>query len=185
MRADTGAQIAIMNGGGVRANIEPGEVTLGHVLTVHPFGNLLSTFEATGATIVAALENGVSGLQVEGGVLLRDGAPGRFPQVSGLRYSFDPNLEPGSRVTSVEVLGEDGTYAPIDSEAIYSVATLNFIRTGGDGYSMFANDAIDPYDFGRLDYEATSEFLITNSPINYAVEGRIMIENVTIQPLTE
>lgn len=184
MRAKTGAQIAFMNGGGVRADLPAGDITLGQVLTVHPFGNLISTFSVTGADVIAALENGVSGLRVENGQLLRDGNPGRFLQVSGLRYAFDPNLEVGSRITSVEVLNEEsGEYEPIDPEAVYSAVTLNFIRTGGDGFTVFAENAIDPYDFGPVDYEITSEFLAENTPINYEPEGRIIIENVEVAPL--
>ena len=87
--ADQGIQIAIANGGGLRASIDAGEVTMGEVLTVLPFQNTLSTFQAKGSTIVAALENGVS--QVEEGA-------GRFAQVAGLKYTFDPAAEPGSRV---------------------------------------------------------------------------------------
>jgi 5'-nucleotidase len=153
------------------------------VLTVHPFGNLISTFSIKGSDVIVALENGVSGLRVENGVLLRDGNPGRFLQVSGLRYSFDPNLEVGSRITKVEVLNEAGEYVAIDPEAVYSAVTLNFLRTGGDGFTVFAENAINPYDFGRVDYEATAAFLAANTPINYAVEGRITIENATVAPL--
>ncbi len=183
MRAESGAQISIMNGGGIRADIEPGEITLGEVLTVHPFGNTISTFQASGADIIAALENGVSGIRLgDDGKVTRQGGAGRFPQVSGLRYSFDPNLEPGSRIVSVEVLGADGEYSPIDPEAIYSVVTNNFIRTGGDGYSMFAENAINPYDFGRPDYEVTRDYMVANSPITIGVEGRITILNAEVAP---
>ncbi len=183
MRAETGAQIAIMNGGGIRADIDEGEILLGEVLTLHPFGNLMSTFQLSGADIVAALENGVSGLTLnDAGQVSRDGAPGRFPQVSGLRFSFDPTLEAGSRIVSVEVENEDGSFSPIDETATYSVATLNFIRTGGDGYQMFADNAINPYDFGRLDYEVTRDFLVANSPISIETEGRITIVNAEVAP---
>jgi 5'-nucleotidase/UDP-sugar diphosphatase len=85
---DQGVQFAITNGGGLRASIDAGEVTMGEVLTVLPFQNTLATFQLKGADVVAALENGVS--QIE------DGA-GRFPQVSGLKYTFDVSKEPGSR----------------------------------------------------------------------------------------
>jgi 5'-nucleotidase/UDP-sugar diphosphatase len=77
---DQGIQIAIQNGGGLRASIDAGEVTMGEVLTVLPFQNTLATFQLKGSDVVAALENGVS--QIE------DGA-GRFPQVAGLKYTFD------------------------------------------------------------------------------------------------
>ena len=183
MRAETGAQIAIMNGGGIRASIEAGDITLGEVLTVQPFGNTIATFEAKGVDIIAALENGVSQLTVDAGSVIRAGAAGRFPQVSGLRYSFDPNLEPGNRVQSVEVLGEDGEYTEIDLEATYSVVTNNFVRQGGDGYSMFDENAINPYDFGRVDYEALVDYLAANSPITAETEGRITIVNAEVEPL--
>ncbi len=183
MRAETGAQIAIMNGGGVRANIEPGEITLGEVLLVHPFGNLISTFELKGADVVAALENGVSGLTLVDGKVQREGAGGRFPQVSGLRFTIDPTQAPGSRIVSVEVLGEDGEYAPIDPEAVYSVVTNNFMRTGGDGYTMLAENAINPYDFGRVDYEVLAAYLAANSPITAETEGRISYVNAEVVPL--
>jgi 5'-nucleotidase len=181
MRAETGAQIAIMNGGGIRASIEPGDITLGEVLQVQPFGNTIATFEAKGLDIVAALENGVSQLRIEAGKVIRAGAAGRFPQVSGLRYSWDPNLEPGNRVQSVEVLAEDGSYREIDPEATYTVVTNNFVRQGGDGYSMFNDNALNPYDFGRVDYEVLVDYLAANSPITAAVEGRITIVNAEVE----
>ena len=178
MRAETGAQLAITNGGGIRSNIPvgvetpadpaletPQSVTLGDVLTVLPFGNLVSTFSLSGADVIAALENGVSRIE--------DGA-GRFPQVSGLRYTFDPAAEAGSRIVSVDVLGEDGTYAPIDAAAIYTVASNDFMRRGGDGYTVFADNAIDAYDFGRPLDQVLADFIAANSPINPQIEGRVV-----------
>ena len=114
-----------------------------------PFGNLISTFELKGSDVIAALENGVVGITVENGEVVRDGAPGRFPQVAGIRFSFDPTQEAGSRIVSAEVRNEDGSYSPIDPEATYSVVSNDFMRQGGDGYVMFAENAINPYDFGR------------------------------------
>ncbi len=130
---DQGIDIAIQNGGGIRASIDAGPITMGEVLTVLPFQNSLATFTATGADVVAALENGVSAIA--------DGA-GRFPQVAGLTYAFDAEAEPGSRVSDVMVGG-----APIDLEAEYGVVTNDYVRKGGDGYAMF-EDAADAYDFG-------------------------------------
>lgn len=183
LRAETGADIAIMNGGGIRASIEPGEISLGEVITVQPFGNLISTFELKGEYVIAALENGVSQLSVEDGMVQREGASGRFPQVSGLRYTIDPTQEPGSRIVSVEVLGEDGEYAPIDPEAVYKMVSINFVRTGGDGYTVLAENSINPYDFGRVDYESLVEYLAANSPIQAEPEGRITYVNAEIVPL--
>lgn len=177
MRAETGSQIAITNGGGIRSNVpvgdptpedlalaEPMQVTLGDVLTVFPFGNLVSTFELSGADVVAALENGVS--QVEAGA-------GRFPQVSGIHFSWDGSKEAGSRIVSVEVMGEDGSYAPIDPAATYTLASNDFMRRGGDGYTVFNDNAISPYDFGKPLDQVMADYIATNSPIAPAVEGRI------------
>lgn len=177
MRAETGAQIAITNGGGIRSNVPVGaetpadvalpaplQVTLGDVLTVFPFGNLVSTFSLTGADVVAALENGVS--------LVEEGA-GRFPQVSGIRYSWDGSKPTGSRLVSVEVLGTDGTYTPIDPAATYTLVSNDFMRRGGDGYEVFATNAVDPYDFGKPLDQVLQEYIAANSPIAPMVEGRI------------
>ena len=134
---DQGITIAIQNGGGLRASIDAGEVTMGEVLTVLPFQNTLATFEATGQQIIDALENGVS--QVEEGA-------GRFPQVAGLKFTWKASNEPGNRVLDVQVAEGDG-FVPIDPAKTYGVVTNNFMRKGGDGYRMFA-DAANAYDFG-------------------------------------
>jgi 5'-nucleotidase len=184
MRANTGAQIALMNGGGIRADIDEGEITMGEILTVQPFQNLQSTLQLTGADVIAALENGVSQLQLDAnGNVQREGAAGRFLQVSGLRYTIDPTLEPGNRIVSVEVLNDAGEYEPIDPEATYSVVTLNFIRTGGDGFSVLAENAIDPYDFGNVDFEVTLNYIQANNPVAPEVEGRISYVNAELAPL--
>ncbi|MBL8118073.1 MAG: 5'-nucleotidase C-terminal domain-containing protein [Anaerolineae bacterium] len=177
MRAYSGAPIAITNGGGIRSSVPVGAatpeilelgspltVTLGDVLTVLPFGNLVATVDLTGADVIAALENGVS--QVENGA-------GRFPQVSGIRYSWDGSKEAGQRVVSVEVMGEDGSYSAIDPESVYTVATNDFMRRGGDGYSTFVDNAISFYDFGSPLDVVLADFIKANSPISPAVEGRI------------
>lgn len=183
MRAGTGQQIAIMNGGGIRANIDAGDITLGDVLTVQPFGNIMSTFELTGANVIKALENGISGLSVVDGIVSRDGLPGRFPQVSGIRFTFDPNLPVGSRVISVEVDNGDGTFSPIDLDATYSMVTNNFMRTGGDDYSILAEQAIDPYDFGAIDYELTVQHLAALGEVSPVIEGRIIMVNAEVAPM--
>jgi 5'-nucleotidase/UDP-sugar diphosphatase len=77
---DQGIEVALRNGGCTCVSIDPGDVTIAEILTALPFQNTLSTFQVKGATLVAALENGVS--QVEEGA-------GRFPQVAGMRYTFD------------------------------------------------------------------------------------------------
>jgi 5'-nucleotidase/UDP-sugar diphosphatase len=157
-------QICVMNGGGIRASIPAGDVTMGQVLEVLPFGNQIATFGLSGADVWAALENGVS--QWESGA-------GRFPQVGGLKFVFAPSLPAGSRVLSVQVMNGDGTYEPIDPEAVYKLTSNDFMRTGGDGYSVFADNAIDPYDAGAVLADAVADYIGENSPVSPEVEGRI------------
>jgi 5'-nucleotidase len=164
IREETGVDIAVMNSGGIRADIDEGDITLGEVLTVLPFGNLISTFELTGADVWAMLENGVS--QVED-------VAGRFLQVSGLRYSFDLTQAPGSRIVSVDVW-QDGAYVPLDLEATYLLAANDFMRGGGDGYSVLADNAINPYDLGSPLDGVVADYIIANSPVAPEVEGRIV-----------
>ncbi|MCK6579064.1 MAG: 5'-nucleotidase C-terminal domain-containing protein [Anaerolineae bacterium] len=183
MRWETNVQIAITNGGGIRADIEEGEITLGEVLTVLPFGNLVATFELSGADVVAALENGVSRLTVENGAVVRAGASGRFPQVSGIRFSFDPTLEAGSRIVSVEVMGEGGEYAPIDPAAMYTVASNDFMRRGGDGYSVFTDNAVNVYDYGKPLDQVLAEYLADMVIVEPALEGRITVVNAVMPPV--
>jgi 5'-nucleotidase len=136
--ADQGVTISIANSGGLRASIDAGEITKGEVLTVLPFSNTLATFQISGADVVAALENGVSQI---------DQVAGRFPQVAGLKYTFDVSKPVGSRVS--DVLVKDGdNWVPIDTAKTYGVVTNNYVRGGGDGYAMFASNATNVYDFG-------------------------------------
>lgn len=159
-----GAQVAIQNGGGLRASIEAGPVTKGDVLTVLPFQNTLATFDLTGADIVEALENGVS--QVSEGA-------GRFPQVAGLRFVWNPAAEAGSRVVRAEVETADG-WAPLAPEAVYGVVTNNFMRRGGDGYAVFRDRGMNAYDFGPNLEDVVAEYLTANSPYAPSLPGLIM-----------
>jgi len=164
--ADQGVTIAIQNGGGLRASINEGPITMGEVLTVLPFQNTLATFELTGAGIVAALENGVS--QIEEGA-------GRFPQIAGLRYGFDPKGEPGKRIRSVDVKQADGSFAPIDEAATFLVVSNDYMRGGGDGYAVFRDDATNAYDFGPSLEEVVADYLTKNQPYEPHLDDRITI----------
>ena len=159
--ADQGIQVAIANSGGLRASIDAGEVTMGEILTVLPFQNTLSTFQVTGEVLVAALENGVS--QIEEGA-------GRFPQVAGMSYAVDSSAEPGSRVSNVMIGGE-----PIDMAATYGVVSNNYVRNGGDGYSMFET-ADNAYDFGPDLADVVAEYLAGSGAYQPYTDGRITVE---------
>jgi 5'-nucleotidase/UDP-sugar diphosphatase len=174
--ATEGTQIALMNGGGIRASIAAGDVSLGDVLEVLPFGNMIATFELKGADVWAALENGVSRAENP-----ENEGTGRFPQVAGLRFTWNPDLPVGSRVASVEVKNPDGSYSPIDLNATYKLAANDFMRGGGDDYSVFAEKAINPYDFGPNLDEAVANYITAQSPVAPTVEGRI-IQDVQATP---
>jgi 5''-nucleotidase/2'',3''-cyclic phosphodiesterase and related esterases len=136
---------------------------MGEVLTVLPFQNTIATFQITGADIKEALENGVS--QVDEGA-------GRFPQVSGLKYTFDRSKPVGSRITSVEVK-EGDAFVPLEAAKTYGVVTNNYVRGGGDGFKTFATKAVNAYDFGPNLEEAVAEYLTTHNPYKPYTDGRI------------
>ncbi len=147
---DQGISVAIQNGGGLRASIDAGEITMGEVLTVLPFQNTLATFQLTGADLTAALENGVSRVE---------GVAGRFAQVAGLKYAWNPEAKAGSRIVSVEIVGVDGSTSPLDPAATYGVVSNNYLRSGGDGYEVFKAKAQNAYDYGPNLEQVVAEYL--------------------------
>ncbi|TIS57247.1 bifunctional UDP-sugar hydrolase/5'-nucleotidase [Mesorhizobium sp.] len=161
---DQGVEIVISNGGGLRASIDQGTVTMGEVLTVLPFQNTVATFQISGKDLIAGLENGLSQLE--------DGA-GRFPQVAGLKYSFDKSAAPNAgRVKSVEVM-EGGAWTPLNPDKDYLVATNNYVRQGGDGYKVFAEKAKNAYDYGPGLEQVVADYLGAHRPYTPKLDGRI------------
>lgn len=163
MRSATKADIAITNGGGIRADrtYDAGTVlTRRDILSELPFGNVTVMTEITGQQVLDALENGFS--QVEKGA-------GRFPQVSGLQVVYDPTAEPGKRVVSVKVNGSD-----LDVHKLYKTATNDYMLGGGDGYGALGG--------GRIIIDKGNGNLMANDVMNYIaktgkvtnkVEGRV------------
>ena len=128
MRDGMHADAAILNGGGIRASKNydaGGKITYGDILSELPFNNRIVVVQIKGSELRRGLENGLS-------VLPR--AAGRFPQVSGMRIKFDPDRDPGSRITAMEVAG-----APLDEGRSYRVAVVDFLARGGDDYTVFAD----------------------------------------------
>ena len=156
--AGQGVEIALTNGGGLRASIDAGPVTMGEVFTVLPFQNTLSTFRIPGATLLEALENGVS--------QITDGA-GRFPQVAGMSFTVNPLAPVGERIADA-MIGD----TPLEADRFYTVASNNFLRNGGDGYDMF-KDAEDAYDFGPDIADVVAEYLAKQTPYTPYIDGRI------------
>ena len=141
-RAMSGADVAIVNGGGVRADIPAGDITYGQIIAVHPFGNEMCVVECTGQEILDALELGCSKLPAESG---------GFLHVSGMTYTIDLNVESTVKLDEngmfVSVEGErrvkDVTVGgePLDPEKTYTLASHNYkLKNCGDGYSMFADN---------------------------------------------
>ncbi len=121
----TGADVAITNGGGIRASIKAGSVTKGDVLTVLPFGNYVVVKELKGSDIKSALELGVSTYPA---------ALGGYAQTAGLTFRFDSTKPTGNRVVEVKVNG-----LSLDPAKTYKVATNDFMAVGGDNYTMLKN----------------------------------------------
>ncbi|QYZ68511.1 bifunctional metallophosphatase/5'-nucleotidase [Neotabrizicola shimadae] len=163
MRAQTGADVAIMNGGGIRADrtYDAGtQLTRRDMLTELPFGNTTQVTELEGKQILLALENGVS--QVEKGA-------GRFPQVSGMAFVYDPAKEPGSRIVSVTV-GD----AALDPAKTYKVAVNDYILGGGDGYdALGAGVMLTNAGGGGLVAQDVMTYVEKSGTVSPKVEGRI------------
>ncbi len=154
-----GAEVALMNAGGLRTGLPGGAVTLGDVMGALPFGNTVATLTLTGADLRAALANGFS----------RAGK-GAFPQVAGMRVGWRPGSDP---VLAVETRQADGSFAPLDPARRYSVVTNDFLRRGGDGYAVLRTAAIDPYDAGPPLDQTVAAALAGASPLSPHTDGRI------------
>ena len=160
-RAQSGADIAFVNGGGVRVNIEAGDITLNDILKVHPFGNAMCVIEVSGQQILDALEWGARAVP---------GENGGFLQVSGLTYEIhtyidtpckqDENtlfagIEGERRVQNVLVNGK-----PIDPKATYTLASHNYMLLNqGDGYTMFAGCKL-LQDCVKLDNQVLIDYIV-------------------------
>lgn len=158
------ADVAVINGGGIRGNKEypAGTLTRGDVLTILPFNNTGVLLRISGAGLRAALENGVGMLPA---------LAGRFPQVSGMSFRFDPEAEPGARVLSVTVGG-----APLDPERAYTLVTNDFMANGGDGYDAFqAAEVVVPAQAGPLLSDLLAAAIARDGVIAPMEEGRIRV----------
>jgi 5'-nucleotidase len=164
IRADTGADIALVNSGGIRGDrIQPvGPITRRTVIEVHPFGNIVCKISIPGRVLLAALNHGVAKLPV---------AAGQFPQVAGLEMRVDPNAPAGNRIRDLKIQGR-----PFDPAATYTLALPDFVLRGGDGYSMFDGlPVLTSPESGTLMAVALERFVSARDSISPQVEGRIVI----------
>jgi 5'-nucleotidase len=170
-RKAVNADIGFVNGGSIRADLaySPGPLTKRDVLSMLPFNNPIVKVEVSGKTLMDLLEHGVARSR-------EDGEPGRFPQVSGLKFVFDAGKLPGQRITQASVSGK-----PVDVNAKYTIATSDFlVSRGGDGYTMFKDAKIlIAADAAPKDSEVFEKAIkdSPNSTISPKVEGRIVRVN--------
>ncbi len=148
MRGVSGADVTIINGGGIRTSIQKGQVLVKHVYAALPFDNYIVAIELTGQQIRDALEHGVSAVEI---------GAGRFPQVSGLGFKYSRFAPAGSRVREILVGGK-----PLDPAKVYTVATIDFLAAGGDGYKAFGEAMARSRDFAIIGGMMKGEKLVYN-----------------------
>ena len=182
MRTTYGVDFAITNSGGLRDALTcpttdnpsdfcppytppPFLISRGQVLTVLPFGNVVTTLTINGAELKTMLENGVSQMP---------GAAGRFPEVSGLCFTYDISAPVGSRVLSAARQAADGSCAgpPVDLTAggNYKIAENDFMTSGGDGYPVFTSRATTQ----NIMDQVLADYIQANSPVAPAIQDRIV-----------
>ncbi len=162
IRMTAGSEIAFVNAGSIRAPLNEGDITWSDVNNILPFSNYILLGTIKGSSIKEALEHSLMLRETDNG--------GGFLQVSGLTFSFNPDLPEYNKVTAIFING-----SPLDNEQEYTLALPNFIADGGDGYSMFPDALANAVSKGDLttilaQYIGKHSNLITNS-----LEGRIVI----------
>ncbi|MCL2820991.1 MAG: extracellular solute-binding protein [Oscillospiraceae bacterium] len=167
------ADIAIVNGGDIRADLPAGVVTKGDVISVLPFGNTLMVKNVTPAVLYKVLENGVSGIIADYDLVIdhEQSAQGRFLNVSGFSFVYDPSAPVGMRVVSVTLDDGRELYAD-DNSTEFSLASSNYLMTGGDEYYMLADLPV-LHELGSAD-EALKDYISRYSPVDNPPEGRIL-----------
>jgi len=161
----SGADAVFVNGGGITGSIEPGDITMGDIIRVIPYGNLVVTKEVTGSDLLAALELGVS---------FYPEPSGGFPHVAGMTFTFDPQKAPGSRVEKVSIGGK-----PVDPGKTYTIATNDFLASGGDHYTMLTKGK-ETASLGSLDI-IVADYIKELGTVNVTTDGRVSIAKAGIE----
>jgi 5'-nucleotidase / UDP-sugar diphosphatase len=148
LRMSKTSDIAIQNGGGVRADLLEGDITIGDAYSLLPFANTLTELSLSGAEIKAVLEDALDYALADGG------STGAYPYAAGLRWDVDASKAPGQRFSNLQVNSRvQGDWITLDFSRTYKVVTNSYIALGKDGYKTFAlvskrGDAVNTY----LDY---------------------------------
>lgn len=158
----TNADVVITNGGGFRASVDEGMITMGELLDVLPFGNMVTVIEVTGADILAALEYGVDAYPAPAG---------KFPHVANIKYTIYMKDDETAGIEEGVTIGGE----PIDPEATYKLATNDFMAIGGDGYTMFEGKTQLLLEGLMVDVVRDYILHLTEdgSPLNIETDGRI------------
>jgi 2',3'-cyclic-nucleotide 2'-phosphodiesterase (5'-nucleotidase family) len=163
MRAAVGAEVAMVNGGAIvgdRTYDAGAQLTRKDILAALPYSNVTILLELTGADLLAALENGVSKVEEKAG---------RFPQVAGMAFVYDPKEPAGSRIVDVKVAGE-----PLEEDRLYRLATNDFVAAGGDGYETMKNgEALIDTSAGTLVTTTLMNYIAAKKTLSPQVDGRI------------
>ena len=144
-KAGMDVDLALLNAGGVRVDIPQGDISVGLVYSMMPFGNTLVTMNLTGAEIRQVLSFGA------------DTGEGAFLYPAGMGYTADMTRPDGERITAMSLKGADGTLTAMEDAASYSVVTISYLAGGGDKFTVF-RDAGGHYDTGFIDAEAFMEY---------------------------
>ncbi len=163
-RQQTGADVALVNGGSIRSNTTypTGSLTKRDIMSILPFENPVVKIQVSGAIIRAALENGVSQVKE-----LRES--GRFPHVSGISFEYDCRNPVGSRIISITING-----SPLDDARIYSLAATSYLIHGGDGYKMFGDvKYLINEESAQIDTAIVLDFITKAGHVSPQVDGRI------------
>ena len=191
------ADIGVINGGGIRADLPKGDITYADMLAVHPFGNTLCVVKASGQEIMDLLETACMYTKAEfaenGSAI---GENGGFMQVSGLKFTIDTSVEPSvvfdennnfvsvngeRRVKDIMVSDANGKYVPIEAEKIYTLASHNYLlKDGGDNYTGFTDNEF-VINEGISDYQIITDYItkILNGNLREkysGTEGRITVK---------
>ncbi len=162
-----GAVAGIINAGGIRAEIDAGNITLQQALECFPFGNSITELDFTGAQLWDIFENIVSGVNAANGLAVTS-----FVQVSrSIRFTYNPANAIGSRLITLAIKG-----AAIDLAATYRISTLDYLATGGDNFWTSRSDFVT---LGTMD-QVWAEYVKSKSPISYVTDGRIATTTDTV-----
>jgi 5'-nucleotidase len=164
-RLSTGADVALMNGGSIRADelIKAGPLTRRDILSILPFKNKVVKVEVSGAVLREMLEHGVARSA-------EDAEPGRFPQVSGVRFTFDARRPAGSRIVDLRINGK-----PLDEKKMYTLAASDYIAIdGGDGYAMLKTARVlIPRERAQFDSDLVQAAIVKQKVVAPKTDGRI------------